>query len=73
MTLPRVTSRDEWVETQNGPRTCSGARIERDGRQPLVARFGGSPYRGNGWRPSLTANRSGGLPAQGAGRPAPGG
>jgi group II intron reverse transcriptase/maturase len=31
------------IETPNGPRTCFEARVERDGRQPLVARFGGIP------------------------------
>jgi group II intron reverse transcriptase/maturase len=28
------------IMTPHGPRTCFEARIERDGRQPLVARFG---------------------------------
>jgi group II intron reverse transcriptase/maturase len=31
------------IDTPNGPRTCFEARIHRDGRQPLVARFGGIP------------------------------
>ncbi|AII10959.1 reverse transcriptase/maturase family protein [Rhodococcus opacus] len=31
------------IQTPHGPRTCFEARIERDGRQPLVARFGGIP------------------------------
>ena len=31
------------IETPHGPRTCFEARIERDGRKPLVARFGGIP------------------------------
>jgi group II intron reverse transcriptase/maturase len=31
------------IQTPNGPRTCFEARIERDGRAPLVARFGGIP------------------------------
>ena len=31
------------IETPHGPRTCFEARIERIGRQPLVARFGGIP------------------------------
>jgi group II intron reverse transcriptase/maturase len=31
------------IETPEGPRTCFEARIERQGRQPLVARFGGIP------------------------------
>ena len=31
------------ITTLHGPRTCYEARIERDGKQPLVARFGGIP------------------------------
>jgi hypothetical protein len=31
------------IQTPQGTRTCFEARIERDGRQPLVARFGGIP------------------------------
>jgi group II intron reverse transcriptase/maturase len=31
--------------TRYGPRRCFEARIERDGRKPLVARFGGIPLR----------------------------
>ena len=31
------------IQTPHGLRTCFEARIERDGRQPLVARFGGIP------------------------------
>jgi group II intron reverse transcriptase/maturase len=31
------------VETPHGPRTCFEARVERNGKQPLVARFGGVP------------------------------
>ncbi len=31
------------IQTPAGPRTCFEARIHRDGRQPLVARFGGIP------------------------------
>lgn len=31
------------IMTPSGLRTCIEARIERDGRQPLVARFGGIP------------------------------
>jgi group II intron reverse transcriptase/maturase len=33
------------IQTPHGPRTCFEARIERNGRQPLVARFGGIPLR----------------------------
>jgi hypothetical protein len=31
------------IQTPHGLRTCFEARIERDGRQPLVARFGETP------------------------------
>jgi group II intron reverse transcriptase/maturase len=31
------------IETPNGRRTCYEARVERPGKQPLVARFGGIP------------------------------
>jgi hypothetical protein len=31
------------VETTHGKRTCFQARVDRDGKQPLVARFGGIP------------------------------
>jgi hypothetical protein len=33
------------IATPYGPRRCFEARVERDGRQPLVARFGGIPLR----------------------------
>jgi group II intron reverse transcriptase/maturase len=33
------------IDTPHGPRKCFEARIERDGRKPLVARFGGIPLR----------------------------
>ena len=33
------------VETPHGPRTCFQASVERDGRKPLVTRFGGIPLR----------------------------
>jgi len=33
------------IATRHGPRRCFEARIERDGRKPLVARFGGIPLR----------------------------
>jgi hypothetical protein len=35
------------VETTHGTRTCFQARVEREGRQPLVARFGGIPLARN--------------------------
>jgi len=31
------------IDTPHGPRTCFEARVERAGRKPLVARFGGIP------------------------------
>jgi Type II intron maturase len=33
------------IATPHGPRRCFEARVERDGRKPLVARFGGIPLR----------------------------
>src|SRR5258708_39135463 len=33
------------IETPHGPRTCFEARVERAGRKPLVARFGGIPLK----------------------------
>jgi hypothetical protein len=33
------------IETLYGLRTCFEARVERDGKQPLVARFGGIPLK----------------------------
>lgn len=33
------------IATPHGPRRCFEARIERQGRKPLVARFGGIPLR----------------------------
>ncbi|NLU81127.1 hypothetical protein HCA58_22850, partial [Micromonospora sp. HNM0581] len=38
-----ATKHKARTDTANGPRTCFEARIERDGRKPLVARFGGIP------------------------------
>jgi hypothetical protein len=35
------------VPTPRGLRTCYEARVERDGKQPLVARFGGIPLTRN--------------------------
>ncbi|MEU8401786.1 reverse transcriptase domain-containing protein [Nonomuraea sp. NPDC048892] len=35
------------IATPHGPRKCFEARIERSGRKPLVARFGGIPLRRN--------------------------
>jgi len=33
------------IQTPHGPRTCYEARVERAGRKPLVARFGGIPLK----------------------------
>jgi len=33
------------IETSDGLRTCFEARVERNGKQPLVARFGGIPLK----------------------------
>jgi hypothetical protein len=33
------------IDTPYGPRTCFEARVERPGRKPLVARFGGIPLK----------------------------
>jgi hypothetical protein len=33
------------IPTPHGPRTCFEARVERNGKQPLVARFGGIPLK----------------------------
>jgi hypothetical protein len=35
------------IDTPHGPRTCYEARVERTGKQPLVARFGGIPLMRN--------------------------
>lgn len=35
------------ITTPHGPRRCFEARLERDGRPPLVARFGGIPQKCN--------------------------
>ena len=31
------------IDTPHGPRTCFEARVHRDGKKDLVARFGGIP------------------------------
>jgi hypothetical protein len=33
------------IDTPHGKRTCFEARIEREGRTPLVTRFGGIPLK----------------------------
>ncbi|GAB3174502.1 reverse transcriptase domain-containing protein [Streptomyces incanus] len=45
------------VDTPYGPRTCFEARIERQGRKPLVGRFGGFPLRRQKWA-TLTDRQS---------------
>ena len=47
------------IQTPHGPRTCFEARIERNGRQPLIARFGETPLHRQKRRRSPTVNRSG--------------
>jgi hypothetical protein len=43
-TVSKVAAKHRTVaQTPHGPRTCFEARVERDGKQPLVARFGGIP------------------------------
>ena len=47
-TVPKMAARHRAnVETPHGLRTCFEARVERDGKQPLVARFGGIPLTRN--------------------------
>ncbi|MEU6788811.1 group II intron reverse transcriptase/maturase [Nonomuraea angiospora] len=43
------------IDTPYGPRKCFEARIERSGRKPLVARFGGIPLRRQ--RNAIISNR----------------
>lgn len=38
-----ATKHKATIDTPHGPRTCREARVERTGKQPLVARFGGIP------------------------------
>jgi group II intron reverse transcriptase/maturase len=45
-TVTKMASKHKAViDTPYGPRRCFEARVERDGRKPLVARFGGIPLR----------------------------
>lgn len=45
-TVTKMAARFEAkILTPDGPRTCFEARVERDGRNPLVARFGGIPLK----------------------------
>jgi group II intron reverse transcriptase/maturase len=46
--LSRMTARHKAsIQTPHGPRVCYEATVARQGRQPLVARFGGIPLRRN--------------------------
>jgi group II intron reverse transcriptase/maturase len=38
-----ATKHKAAIETPHGPRTCFEARVDRNSKQPLVARFGGIP------------------------------
>ena len=44
------------ILTPHGPRTCFEASVEREGRNPLVARFGGIPLKRHKW--AVLADRS---------------
>ena len=46
------------IDTPYGPRRCFEVRIEREGRKPLVARFGGIPLRRQRKRSSRTASQA---------------
>ena len=60
------------IETPHGLRTCFEARIERDGKPDLVARFGGIPLvRKKNAVLHDTRAQAGPLPAEGADPPAP--
>jgi Type II intron maturase len=41
------------IDTPHGPRTCFQVSVERNGRKPLVARFGGIPLKRQ-WKAILT-------------------
>ena len=44
MSVSRIAQRyKSVVETSEGPRRCFEAKVEREGKKPLVARFGGIP------------------------------
>ena len=47
------------IDTQYGPRTCFEAIVEREGRKPLVARYGGIPLRQQKKAVIQTASRAG--------------
>lgn len=45
-TVSKMAARHKTtIETPHGLRTCFEVRVERDGRNPLVARFGGIPLK----------------------------
>jgi hypothetical protein len=45
-TVSKVAARHKAkIETPHGLRTCFEAKLARDGKQPLVARFGGIPLK----------------------------
>ena len=45
-TVQKMAARHKTViQTPHGPRVCFEARAEREGRKPLVARFGGIPLK----------------------------
>ncbi|MDQ3222469.1 MAG: reverse transcriptase domain-containing protein [Gemmatimonadota bacterium] len=47
-TVPKMAKKHKAkTETPEGIRTCFEAKVERQGRQPLVARFGGIPLKCN--------------------------
>jgi hypothetical protein len=45
------------ISTPHGPRTCLQATVERTGRKPLTATFGGIPLNGSATRSFSTANQ----------------
>ncbi|MCA1672980.1 MAG: maturase, partial [Actinobacteria bacterium] len=45
-TVPKMAKKHKAkIDTPEGIRTCFEARVERPGRQPLIARFGGIPLK----------------------------
>jgi group II intron reverse transcriptase/maturase len=48
-TVTKMASRHRAVtETSDGPRTCYEARLQREGKKDLIARFGGIPLKHDG-------------------------
>ncbi len=58
-----ATKHKAKVVTPYGPRTCFEASIVRDGRKPLVARFGGIALKRQKQLSSPTVNRTSTAPA----------